>query len=218
MKKALVISGQSRFVKEGHVAFKKNLHNFEEYDVFVHNWIGEHNVDVTVYNPKSVLFEYQKPVLPPEIKECSEDVFRTCSMFFSMKEALALKRKHEQDNNFRYDLVVWTRFDVALESPLNPEVYDLKNNVYSPNVCANPSVISDWLNFSSSENMDVYGEIHSNIVNLYKKGSAPNSGEDLITHMLREHNIPIRKIPCELWLLRDRSKHQVLSTYWKYAN
>ena len=35
MRKAISFSGQSRFVLEGLESLRKNLHNFEEYDIFI---------------------------------------------------------------------------------------------------------------------------------------------------------------------------------------
>ena len=95
--------------------------------------------------------------------------------------------------------------------------FDLKEGVYSPDVCSNPKVISDWFNFSTSDNMKLYSEIYDNIVNYFKQGVMITSGEELITHMLKTKHIPIKKIPCELYLLRDRKLHPQLSTYWKYV-
>ena len=55
MRKAISFSGQSRFVKEGYDTLKRNLVDFETYDVFVHTWTQELlNQDVLkLYKPKS---------------------------------------------------------------------------------------------------------------------------------------------------------------------
>ena len=135
-----------------------------------------------------------------------------------MKESLRLKSEYERANNFKYDLVIRTRFDIGLESSLSPETYNLQEGVYSPDVCANPLVISDWFNFSTSEIMDNYSNIYDNIIDYHKAGVMITSGEELITHTLKLKSIPIKKIPCEFYLLRDRNIHKHLSTYWKYAN
>lgn len=217
MRKAISFSGQSRFVLEGLVSLRKNLHNFEEYDIFIHTWKGSLNKDCFLYDPQVIIIEEQKPVIPASVKEYTDLVFVHFSMFYSMKESLRLLSEYEQANNFKYDLVVRTRFDISLESKIDLEIFDLKEGVYSPNVCANPEVISDWFNFSTSENIKLYFDIYDNMVSYFKQGVLITSGEELITHMLNTKCIPIKKVPCELYLLRDRSTHPHLSTFWKYV-
>lgn len=219
MKKAISFSGQSRFVKEGYETFRKNLIGFEEYDIFVHTWEGELNKDVLeIYKPKKYIIEPQRQVVPSTVKEYSEAAFVHFSMFYTMMESLNLKSDYESKNNFVYDLVIRTRFDIGLETRLDPTNFDLREGIYSPDVCGNAQVISDWFNFGNSKDMDVYKEIYPNIVEFHKQGVMITSGEELITHMLKIKNIPYIKIPCDLYLLRDKTIHKQLSKYWKYAN
>lgn len=217
MRKAISFSGQSRFVLEGLVSLRKNLHNFEEYDIFIHTWKGPLNKDCFLYDPQGIIIEEQKPVIPASVKEYTDLAFVHFSMFYSMKESLRLLSEYEQANNFKYDLVVRTRFDIGLESKIDLEAFNLEEGVYSPDVCANPEVISDWFNFSTSDNIKLYSEIYDNIVKYSIQGVMITSGEELITHMLKTNHIPIKKIPCELYLLRDRKIHSALSTCWKYV-
>lgn len=217
MKKAISFSGQSRFVLEGLESLRKNLYNFEEYDIFIHTWEGPLNKDCYLYEPKSIIVEKQKNVVPSNVKEYSQAAFIHFSMFYTMKESLRLLSEYEQANNFKYDLVLRTRFDIGLETKIDLSSFNLKEGIYSPDVCANPKVISDWFNFSTSDNMKLYSEIYDNITNYFNQGVMITSGEELITHMLKEKTVPIKKIPCELYLLRDRNIHPHLSTYWKYA-
>ena len=217
MRKAISFSGQSRFVLEGLESLRKNLHNFEEYDIFIHTWKGPLNKDCFLYEPQGIIIEEQKPVVPPDVEEYSQPAFVHFSMFYSMKESLRLLSEYEQANNFKYDLVVRTRFDIGLESKIDLENFDLKEGVYSPDVCVNPEVISDWFNFSTSVNIKLYSDIYDNIVSYFKQGVLITSGESLITHMLKTKLIPIKKIPCTLYLLRDRNIHAHLSPFWKYV-
>lgn len=218
MRKAISFSGQSRFVKEGLKSFRENLHNFEEYDVFIHTWADPRNEECYLYNPVSMVIEPQKNVVPKNVAEYTNSHFVHFSMFYSMKESLRLKTEWEEKNNFKYDLVIRTRFDLELATYLAPEYHELKGVVNSPDVCVNPLVISDWLNYSDSNTIDLYKDIYDNILNYYKEGVMITSGEELITHMLKTNNIKWNRIPCRLFLLRDRSIHPALSPNWKYAN
>jgi hypothetical protein len=217
MRKAISFSGQSRFVLEGFESLRKNLRDFDNYDIFIHTWEGPLNKDCYLYEPKSIIIEKQKPVVPLSVKEYSHAAAVHFSMFYTMKESLRLLSEYEQTNNFKYDLVVRTRFDIGLQSKIDLEEFNLKEGVYSPDVCANPKVISDWFNFSTSDNIKLYCEIYDNITSYFKQGVMITSGEELITHMLNTKHIPIKKIPCELYLLRDRNIHSHLSPYWKYV-
>jgi len=217
MRKAISFSGQSRFILEGLVSLRKNLHNFEEYDIFIHTWKGPLNKDCFLYDPQGIIIEEQKTVIPPSVEKYSDSALVHFSMFYSMKESLRILSEYEQSNNFKYDLIVRTRFDISLESKIDLESFDLKEGVYSPDVCANPAVISDWFNFSTSNNIKLYSEIYDNMVSYFKQGVLITSGEALITHMLKTKHIPIKKIPCELYLLRDRNIHTRLSPFWKYV-
>lgn len=218
MKKAISFSGQCRFIKEGFESLKRNLHDFENYDVFIHAWDGALAEDCNLYKPKKIKVEPQKNIIPNTVKEYTPSHFVHFSMFYSMKESLDLKSEYEKEYGFKYDLVIRTRFDISLETYISPEHYNLNTGVYSPDVCANPAVISDWFNFSDSKTIDLYKNIYDNIINYHKQGVMITSGEELITYMLKAENIPINKIFCALYLLRDRSIHPQLSTYWKYAN
>lgn len=218
MKKAISFSGQCRFIKEGYESLKRNLHNFEDYDIFIHAWDGVLAKDCEIYKPKKIIIEPQKNIVPETVREYSQSHFVHFSMFYTMKESLKLKCIYEKENNFKYDLVIRTRFDISLDMYLSPEHYNLNTGVYSPDVCANPAVISDWFNFSNSSTIDLYQNIYDNIIPYSKQGVMITSGEELITHMLKTQNIPINKILCPLYLLRDRNIHSQLSSYWKYAN
>lgn len=218
MRKAISFSGQSRFVLEGYNTLKKNLKDFDSYDIFIHTWFGDLTKDIFLYEPKYYAVEPQRQVVPDTVKEYTNAHFVHFSMFYSMKKSLEFLQKYEQDNNFKYDVVIRTRFDIDLESQLDPCSFDLNEGVYSPDVCGNPAVISDWFNFGSSNNIKVYSEIYDNIIEFHKQGVMITSGEELITHMLKIRNIPIKKIPCDMYLLRDRKIHSFLSKNWKYAN
>ena len=170
MRKAISFSGQSRFIIEGLKTLQDNLVGFNDYDVFIHTWDGPLNKDCYLYEPKSILIEPQNNVIPSNVKECSKEAFIHFSMFYSMKESLKLLTEYEQVNNFKYDAIIRTRFDIALESKLDIEQFNLNEGVYSPDVCGNPAVISDWLNFSTADNIRLYAEIYDNIINYFKIG------------------------------------------------
>ena len=83
--------------------------------------------------------------------------------------------------------------------------------INSPDVCANSDVISDWFNFSNSENMDIYLNAYNNLNDyqrvLNKKQKV--SGEAILTHHYKVNNLRTKKIPCNLNLIRTEMKLKV---------
>jgi hypothetical protein len=117
VRKAISFSGQSRFVKEGYETLKRNLVDFESYDVFVHTWTqGPLNQDVLkLYKPKSYCIEPQKHVVPALVKEYTESAFTHFSMFYTMMESLMLKSHYEKctlDKEFTNNLSRYVTFAV----------------------------------------------------------------------------------------------------------
>ena len=70
---------------------------------------------------------------------------------------------------------------MALLEELNVLDYNL-THINSPDVCGNPKVISDWFNFSNSQNMDIYLNVYNNMNHYKSKGVNMTSGEELFTH------------------------------------
>ena len=211
-KVALCLSGQPRFIQDGFLTFKKNLVGFKDMDIFIHSWDNSspgnnHNLthleDVdnifNFYKPKDYIIEEQKFDIAPS--GLSHDEFVHYSMFYSMYIANKLKIDWETKKDFKYDCVIKSRFDLALLEKLNVLDYDL-THINSPDVCGNPKVISDWFNFSSSKNMDIYLDVYKNMQNYKKEGVKMNSGEELLTHHYKKCNLEILKIKKNLCLIR----------------
>ncbi len=222
MKIALCLSGQSRFIEEGFNFFKKNLVNFSECDIFIHTWQdNQYKKALSLYSPVSYICEPQKyditlgeTNIDFKQKAAGSGNFVHYSMFYSIMASNKLKIEHENQNQFKYDCVIKSRFDVALFSKLNVFDFNL-NKINSPNVCGNPKVISDWLNFSNSSNMDKHADAYYDMPEYRSKGYKIHSGENIITYKLQKEKIPIEKINIDLKLIRP-FKTNVLN--WIYAN
>jgi len=98
-------------------------------DVFIHSYSLEHEKGLRdLYKPVKATFEPN-----PDFKfrgEISKDdlpspyTFCIQSMWYSRKCAVDLAIKHEEENNFKYDFVLLTRFDIALFKKFEFEKYD----------------------------------------------------------------------------------------------
>jgi len=94
-------------------------------DIFIHSWdkdLEEHLVKT--FSPVSSFFESQKN-FSEEISLFrgvqfhdntginQGDLFKTLSFLYSRKKSVQLKTQHEKNNNFKYDVVLVSRFDVG---------------------------------------------------------------------------------------------------------
>jgi hypothetical protein len=210
MKKAISISGQQRFVKEGLKSLQTNLVDFNNYDVFIHTWkdLTVNESDLNLYNPKKILIE--DPIIFNE--ECSKTNTHK-SMFYSISKSLDLLLNYSKE----YDAVIRTRFDIFLQDKLDLNNYPLDTGIFSPDMCRNSAVISDWFNFGSIKNIIPYRDMFYNYDLLKSLNVNVHSGEEIITATLRQLKIKMFKIRKKLLLLRSREV-ETLSTGWEYVD
>lgn len=217
---ALCLSGQLRFVNRAYteVIYPFVLEG-NGIDVFIHTWAIDDDQDgrpyingsghimgnpvdknvmldiLNLYNPvkcliqKQVEFEYGKysERAMPGIR--SDYMY---SMFYSIYKANQLKIDYERENNFKYDIVIRSRFDVKLMSKIDLAVPTDK--MYLPSGCFDSTKgYVDCFGYSNSELMNVYCDTFNHIdriLNLYPIGMC---GEYILRKQLDEHNIPIEQ-------------------------
>ena len=230
MKIAICFSGQPRFIKEGYTFLKKNLVGFDDMDIFFHSWtekpLAGNNHHLTrhdnieeilkLYNVVGYLGEPQKYDIAPE--GVSHEVFVHYSMFYSILAANKVKEKWEEINNFKYDYVIRTRFDVALLEKLDISKIIDEKIIYSPDVCGNKRVISDWFNFSYSEVIDKYTNIFPFMNKFADSGVVMTSGEEIFMHQLNKIDLDYKKIKCKLALIRNGDEDISDGKFWVGAN
>lgn len=102
----------------------------------------------------------------------SKDVF---SMMYSLNKSIGLKRQSEIEGGFKYDLVLRLRFDNIPTSYISLSNYNL-NFLYSQEMGKQHFEISDWINFSSSDNMDVLGSIYDSIEKIIEHSTSMCGG------------------------------------------
>ena len=146
----------------GYTHFKKHIFNINNnVDVFIHSWNTDFEKGIKdIYKPKLSLFEKQK-TFGAEWKDevgatRKEHMF---SRWYSAKESLRLKREYEEKNNFTYDYVISTRFDLLFLQNLNFNLFEDNSLLYVPlnkNFMSHNPRILDYFFFSNSKNMDKY--------------------------------------------------------------
>ncbi len=121
--------GSSEEVLEiGHRYFKENIFDKNDVDVFVHSWtVDMKDKILELYNPK-------KHVIEPQIwwDKNPWRGFRMnnhMSKWYSTQKSVELKTQYEIENNFEYDFVFVSRFDIAWLKEMDFKTYD-KNAFY----------------------------------------------------------------------------------------
>ena len=116
--------------------------------------------------------EYKNEIKPTERQlKKTESAY---SIYYSIMQSNMLKILHEVRTGEKYDLVIKLRFDNKLQRPLVFDGIDT-NFMYSEELGNAHYEINDWINFSSSQNMDRMASIFYNF-NEITKLSTDNYG------------------------------------------
>lgn len=172
----------------------------DEIDIFLHAWYNPEDVGksynsaqpypygyvghveqdtdkflIDKFNPKGFLIEPQI-----DFKEYSKNFSEhptakkdiMSSIFYSFYKSNDLKKQYEKENNFIYDLVIRTRYDLAYHSPIifseHPQALEkvavLKNYQEDQDAfnCINKPM-PDIFSFSNSKNMDIFCNVFPNM-------------------------------------------------------
>ena len=177
-----------------------------------------------MFNPINSIFEEQK-FFNDEIKEFSKydiyskntspnqgDIFKTLSFLYSRMKSIELKRNYEKDNNFIYDCVLTTRFDVGHQNGGANKTSHLKFDrnldmkyVYQAYWNQTNAGASDHWFYSNSKNMDIIGNLYycindyikedSEYYNLCKTGwPLSNSDDEFSNEMFKKEKRSDKKL------------------------
>jgi|TARA_E500000331_G_scaffold358547_1_gene426424 hypothetical protein len=115
-----------RVLVKGHEHYQRHIIDKNDVDVFVHCWDGElEEKTIELYNPVHSVFEEQIYFdIPDYVK--GEDARKNnhYSRWYSNKMVNEYRKNHEDKNNFQYDYVMTTRFDLAFETDIVFDNFD----------------------------------------------------------------------------------------------
>ena len=193
MKIALCLFGYPKgsTVYAGGAYEQKFKHLFEQVmvhnpDVFVHCWdTSLEDEIVDLFKPKSYIFEPQLQfddeianLNMPRFAGSRGDIFKTLSFLHTRDVSNELKKNHEQENNFVYDCVISSRFDVGYHnhgknktSYLDFNISNDMSSVYSAYWNQMNAGISDHWFYGSSKNIDTVCDLRNNVIDYLKKDS-----------------------------------------------
>ena len=132
-------------------------------------------------------------IVPPILetrKTTYANAFNICSSLYSIHKCNELKKEYEDQNNFKYDLVIRTRLDFGFSEIINIKDFN-QNIIYVPNDYGIDRYgFNDQFAIGSSFNMDIYSDAYNNIEYILNSGYEKNMGhEQIIQKHLENNNI-----------------------------
>tara|TARA_R110000796_G_scaffold85872_1_gene186081 strand:+ start:1038 stop:1706 length:669 start_codon:yes stop_codon:yes gene_type:complete len=139
MKIALCFYGEARHVVLCYDKIYENLIKNNDVDVFIHTWRNKDFSDaLEIYNPIS--FHVSSPMTFNFKKKHPVNYYNCLPQAYSISSVRKLKMDYELENNFKYDIVIKTRFDLM---PLNTIDFS-KIPLDKINVCSQRQPNSRW--------------------------------------------------------------------------
>ncbi len=182
MKIALCLSGQPRMVQAGYEYVKRNILEGNDVTVFCHTWYDtkEDIPDLSIYNPEVLMFEppinpdlskYTRVPPPQPNWKVKNPALSTYAQLYAIHKCNEIKSIYEEENNMKFDWVIRSRYDFAINVRIPFEELD-NNKLYIPNCRQTPGrdFGNDQFAFSSSENMNKYAEAFIRIDEFYDSG------------------------------------------------
>jgi hypothetical protein len=164
-------------------------------------------VDDTIYLPLIKEKFIDNPEYPGE-----KIILGRYPMNFSMCESIRLKNEYEEENDIEYDMVVWTRFDSYFTKPIISELDTTRLHVptYADDFEPGPDIgehrcVSDTLAIGNKENMNVYGSVVDNFLDMGKKYPhiTEAGGEATLGYHLYDASILIQRSWKWAWTVTD---------------
>lgn len=198
MRIAICISGQTRSYDKGYEYLRRNLLDHHDCDIFIHTWnnsVYSTNDVVSLYKPVSFVSE-DYPFTPDQLNSKYTNTPNALKFpaansvyaYYSLFRSCLLKIDREIKTK-RYDWVVKTRFDYALNGNLP---FDQLNpaKIYIPNcrMVLTRDFGNDQFAFGSSEVMNMYMSTYLNLDLYYENGYQMN-GEEMLKANLHYHGL-----------------------------
>lgn len=223
MKIAICISGQPRYVELGFKILNDKLlskYNIDNIDFFIHTWWDDCKVGqkfdfserltygrTAMWEPNTLekIMELYKPKIFYQEKQKEFKIFDDVnygllkptsifSMFYSIMMVNKIKSMYEKDKNFKYDLVIRTRFDLLIKN-FNLDLYNIDpDNLYVSgeiNRSGQIGVPNDQFAISSSKNIDTYSDLFNNLENYKLDGFKNFTGENLLKYHTIKNNLNV---------------------------
>jgi hypothetical protein len=201
MKIALCLSGYFvgksglEAAKKGYDYIFENILEGEQVDIFIHSWDVKYEREIrTLFKPIDAVIEPQYD-FKKELNQLDEDWFKkdlkpgdlwrpllpSLSMNYSRMKSVEYKKKYEDLEEFKYDLVIIGRFDMGQRGKEHPQLYYVTNINFKPQLDMNYIYTAFWnqMNcgfaehwvYSNSENIDKVADLYNHLLDYYQTDS-----------------------------------------------
>ena len=203
-KLALCLSGQPRSYFDAYQYVKKNLLDCFDVDVFAHAWKSPNHLNqlkiyeeiTAIYSPLFLLFD--KPLSEDinqdmRVANASHPANFCTSMFYSIQKADHFRIVAETTFNKKYDFVIRSRFDLALNTVIDFTKLE-KGKIYVSKDGDGPHpLLNDQFAIADPDTMNVYSSTYLFLRYHYDRG-IPLCGHSMLESQMKLFNIPIERI------------------------
>lgn len=146
----------------GYEHYRNNLIEVNDHvDVFIHTWsLDQKDQIIKLYSPTKYVFEKQIQFkVPPYVKGDTQRKNNHYSKWYSTMRSVQLKREHELEQNFKYDFVIVSRFDIALKSKFDFSQHDPEK-----------FYVGNWCTFCDKRGKDLFKGGRGPMYEMMEKG------------------------------------------------
>lgn len=178
---------------EGYYEIKKNILDiYPETDVFIHCWndSDERSSEILkLYQPKKFKCEkqlifsdltdqYHRNLVDSRIPQLTQNI---ASNWYSLNKSDLLRQAYESENNFKYDCVIHSRFDIKIEKFSELSKYNFTEfHVLDCHQSSKPQKYKnsfiDYFFFSNSSNMTKFANLYNDIKLCFDTSIKTNRG------------------------------------------
>ena len=170
--------------------FATLLEKIKDCDVFIHSWDFDIMDELQdIFKPLKYEFQPQYHFLPEtknhkdknyanNTRVAQGDLFKTLSFLKSRKKSIDLKSEYEKENNFKYDCVLVSRFDVGHHksglnktSHLNFNPNQDMQYMYQAYWDQTNAGASDHWFYSNSDNINMLSTLYDNVLDYLSEDS-----------------------------------------------
>ena len=202
MKLALCLSGQPRSYFDAHSYVKRNLLDHYDVDVYVHSWKNENHLlhlkiyeeIKAIYSPIFSLFDSplnSKVNDDMMVSNASHPAHFCTSMFYSIFKADHFRNVAELFLNKKYDFVIRSRFDLALNKVLDFSQFRTGKVYISKDTDGPNPLFNDQFAIADPETMKIYSSTYLFLRQHY------NRAVELCGHSMLEAQMQLFKVQFE---------------------
>lgn len=204
LKLALCLSGQARSIFEAHKYVEKNLLDVFDVDVFVHTWKPQGGItqlktyeDINfIYNPIYNAYDYPLPENTNSdmmVPNASHPANFCTSMFYSIYKANDLRIRHQMLKGVKYDFVIRSRFDLALNTVIDFTSLESGKVYISKDTDGPNPLLNDQFAVADPDTMNIYASTFLYLRKLHDSG-VPLCGHEMLQEQLTRNSTPVERI------------------------